>query len=142
MHVTLDASVIIKWYIASPDEQDAAQALAVLDGIENGGIVLIQPPHALAEAAAVLARETPEHAAANLEELSRIFAVGSVNQSMAAYQRAIELSRTLNHHLFDTLYHAAALEENAMLITADRCYYDKAQALGNIILLEDFSGYR
>ncbi len=138
MRVTLDASVLIKWYIARPNEQDTEQALAVLDGIENSDITLIQPPHALAEVAAVLARETPDHAAANLQELSRIFAVGSIHQSMAAYQSAIGLSRTLNHHLFDTLYHAVALEENATLITADRRYYDKAKEAGNIMLLEDF----
>ena len=55
------------------------------------------------------------------------------------YQRAIELACQHNHHLFDTLYHAAALEESATLITADRRYYDKARREGQIILLADWS---
>lgn len=71
-------------------------------------------------------------------ELSRIFDANATNPSNSAYQRAIELSSRLNHHLFDTLYHAVALEENATLITADRRYYDKAKVLGGIILLENF----
>ena len=55
------------------------------------------------------------------------------------YQRAIELACQHNHHLFDTLYHAAALEESATLITADRRYYDKAKLAGHIMMLEDFN---
>ena len=46
----------------------------------------------------------------------------------------------LNHHLFDTLYHAVALEEKATLVTADRKYYDKARRMGSILMLEEFDG--
>lgn len=139
MRTVLDASVIVKWYIANPDEQDAEQALAILEGIETSSITLIQPPHSLAEVAAVLARELPEQAVDYFLELSRIFDANATNPSNSAYQRAIELSSRLNHHLFDTLYHTVALEENATLITADRRYYDKAKTLGGIMLLESFA---
>ncbi len=45
----------------------------------------------------------------------------------------------LEHHLFDTLYHAVALNEpDAMLITADVRYYNKAKGIGRIALLENF----
>ena len=57
----------------------------------------------------------------------------------AAYPRAIELACQLNHHLFDTLYHALALSlPGAVLVTADRRYFDKAQHLGQIAWLPDF----
>jgi len=69
MRTVLDASVIVKWYIANPDELDAEQALAILEGIEANTIALIQPPHSLAEVAAVLARELPEQAADGLHPL-------------------------------------------------------------------------
>jgi predicted nucleic acid-binding protein len=55
-------------------------------------------------------------------------------------RRAAEISVALDHHLFDTLYHAVALEEGAMLVTADEVYFAKAQALGAIQWLADFSG--
>lgn len=140
MHATLDASVIVKWYIATPDEQDAGQALALLEGIENNVITLVQPPHALAEIAAVLARELPDQASDYFPELSRIFAVSAISHGTGVYQRAIALARQHNHHLFDTLYHATALEEDTTLITADRRYYDKAKLSGHIMMLEDFNG--
>jgi len=43
------------------------------------------------------------------------------------------------HHLFDTLYHAVALEEGARLVTADAAYFAKAKDLGGIELLADFA---
>jgi predicted nucleic acid-binding protein len=49
------------------------------------------------------------------------------------------LSIQLNHHLFDTLYHALALSvPGAILVTADRRYYDKARTVGQIAWLPDF----
>jgi len=45
----------------------------------------------------------------------------------------------LSHHLFDTLYHATAIESEALMITADRRYHDKAAHLGRIVLLEQLA---
>jgi predicted nucleic acid-binding protein len=59
--------------------------------------------------------------------------------SRAVYRRAADLSIALNHHLFDTLYHAVALEEGATLVTADASYFNKAKGLGGIVQLADFS---
>jgi predicted nucleic acid-binding protein len=57
-----------------------------------------------------------------------------------AYTRAIDLACQLNHHLFDTLCHAVALSiPGAVLVTADRRYSDKAQHLGQIAWLVDFT---
>jgi predicted nucleic acid-binding protein len=57
-----------------------------------------------------------------------------------AYTRAIALACQLDHHLFDTLYHAVALTiPGAVLVTADRRYFAKAQHLGQITWLADFS---
>lgn len=138
--LTLDASVIVKWYIARPDEQDADQALALLDRLRHEDGYVIQPPHALAEIAAVLARELPRQAQAYFEEVVSIFSRFPVSAMPAVYARAIDLSQTLNHHLFDTLYHATALEHGATLLTADERYHAKAATLGGVRLLKDFAG--
>lgn len=139
MYVVLDASVVVKWYLAHSDEQDAKQALAILNGMESGSLTPIQPPHFLAELAAVLARKLPEFAPSYFQELSRIFGDKVAEPDGAVYQRAIGLSTQLDHHLFDTLYHALALEGNATLITADYRYYEKAKGYGNIMRLQDFA---
>jgi predicted nucleic acid-binding protein len=60
-------------------------------------------------------------------------------QGVPVLKRAADLSISLNHHLFDTLYHAVALEEGATLVTADDAYFDKAKHLGGIELLADFA---
>ncbi len=139
MRVTLDASVTLKWFLRTPAETDLPQAAALLRAIEADAIRLIQPPHALAEVAAVLVRQRPATALADLADVAWIFAGGTRAGSLEVYRRAMRLSRQLGHHLFDTLYHAVAFEEGTTLITADARYYDKASALGNIMLLSDFS---
>ena len=53
----------------------------------------------------------------------------------ATYRRAIRLAVELGHHLFDTLYHAVALERDAVLVTADTHYLRKAHHLGAIVEL-------
>jgi predicted nucleic acid-binding protein len=53
-------------------------------------------------------------------------------------QRACRLSIELNHHLFDTLYHAVALHTDSVLVTADAQYLNKAAKLGNIVSLADW----
>ena len=134
----VDASVAVKWFVGdAPDENNIPQALQLLDIGISGNAVFIQPPHWVAEISAVLARRIPQLASDNIADLLQFDCVRIVD-SFHAYQRAISLSQTLNHHLFDTLYHAVALEEDATLITADRCFYDKARAVGSIMMLEDF----
>jgi predicted nucleic acid-binding protein len=57
---------------------------------------------------------------------------------MVVLRHAAELSAKLDHHLFDALYHAVALEEGATLITADEAYFARAKDLGSIMRLADF----
>jgi len=97
---------------------------------------LIQPPHFVAEIAAVLARKKPDEADQDLADLLEIEM--AIADEPTIYQQAISLSIDLNHHLFDTLYHAVALETNdSILITAGNVYYEKAKHLGRIKLLTD-----
>ncbi len=52
------------------------------------------------------------------------------------YKRASRLAQELDQHLFDTLYHALALENDALLVTADDRYLHKAGRLGRIVALD------
>ncbi len=53
-------------------------------------------------------------------------------------RRAADLGIALKAHLFDTLYHAVALETGATLVTADDRYFAKARGEGSIVMLQDF----
>ena len=56
------------------------------------------------------------------------------------YLDACELARSLNYHVFDTLYHAVALTlPDTVLVTADTRYERKARRRGAIMLLRDIA---
>ncbi|MDS4041682.1 MAG: type II toxin-antitoxin system VapC family toxin [Candidatus Competibacter sp.] len=137
MRYVIDASVAIKWMVPeSPEERDISQALVLLDALRNGGITLYQPAHWEAEIAAILARISPATAIKKMVAL-RALAFTRVNDT-TVYATACDLAIRLNHHLFDTLYHAVALHApEATLVTADQRYFDKAQSIGQIVRLGD-----
>ena len=85
----------------------------------------------------MLARLAPERALQNITDLTALDIDWAAPTD--AYTRAIGLSRQLDHHLFDTLYHALALDTpGAVLVTADRRYFDKAWHLGQVAWLADW----
>jgi predicted nucleic acid-binding protein len=136
--LVLDASVVIKWLFQDPEREDwTSQATALMAAAVHGEVALLQPPHWLAEVAAVLARETPEHARRDVQLLAQL---GFAEQGGGAVlTRACTLSIELDHHLFDTLYHALAIEHQATLVTADDRYYRKAAAKPGILHLSDWT---
>lgn len=136
--VVVDASVIVKWLIPQKnDENDIEQAFAILECIKSRHVDICQPPHWLAEVAAVATRLIPQSADEDIRDLCAM--KFPVIETQDIYQHASELSRTLGHHLFDTLYHATALSlGDSFLVTADEKYHGKASGHGRIVLLKDY----
>ena len=132
MRLVVDASVALKWFFQDREGEDHVEvALDVLDALDQGDVRLIQPPHFLAEMAAVLIREKGETAYEDLRDLQALD--WEVLDEPASYEEAMRLAATHQHHLFDTLYHATALRvSDGRLLTADRRYYDKAAGEGRI----------
>ena len=139
MIVVVDASVALKWFFQDRDnEADCDLALSILYAVDEGRINLMQPPHFIAEVAAVLAREKPNEAEDDLFDLLNI--ESRFANEPEIYTTAIDLAKRYRHHLFDTLYHAVALNTSgATLITADTAYYQKAKKSGRILLLKDYT---
>jgi predicted nucleic acid-binding protein len=129
MRLVVDASVALKWFLrGQPGELlvDKAEAIAAAIAVHWG-----------AEVISVLARIEPglvDDALVALDDMRP-----AINAGVPVLRRAADLSIRLNHHLFDTLYHAVALEEHAVLVTADETYFDKAKSLGGIASLADFT---
>jgi len=136
--LVVDASVAVKWFLAdSPDEDRADIAIGIFEQAVFGSYRLLQPSHFIAEVAAVLARIQPGTAQSSLLNLIDIERQTADRPDI--YASAVQLATSLNHHLFDTLYHAVALQTpGATLVTADRRYFDKARHLGQITWLADF----
>lgn len=139
MILVVDASVVLKWLFNDPErEANTEQASALMAAIARGEHSVVQPRHWLIEVAAVIARETPERAQ---EDIALLEAMAlPVREDLVVLTRACTLAIDLEHHLFDTLYHAVALESDACLITADDRYYRKAKALPAIEYLQDWDG--
>lgn len=139
MIAVADASVALKWFFRDqPEESDVDHALWLLRELRAGRLELIEPPHFIAEVAAVLARVSPRTAYIDLRDLLEINL--QIVSDPIVYELAVELAIRLNHHLFDTLYHAVALSrDDAVLVTADRRYFDKARSFGRLVWLPDFA---
>jgi len=135
--LVVDASVAVKWFIRdSTEENNVASAVDILVGIGKNSIEIIQPPHWIAEVTAVLARLQPDLSDDAIDLLDAMEL--PTRAESGVYKLASHLATELNHHLFDTLYHALALQDNATLITADHRYFRKSVNQGSICMLADF----
>ena len=136
--LTVDASVVVKWFLPERGEASTDRAMDLLAGIRRGEIRVVQPPHWIAEVTAVLARLSPGTAprdAADLVDLGFV-----ILDLPAVYIGACRIAVLLDAHVFDTLYHAVAVEtDGCILVTADDRYYRKARGLGSIALLSRWS---
>lgn len=138
MIVVLDASVILKWLFEDPlREADTDKASALIESVVKGELEILQPVHWLAEVAAVAARVAPATAVRDVEMMAALEFPTAGDPNVIA--RATSLAIQSGHHLFDTLYHAVALEyEDATLVTADGRYHAKAARYGKIAPLHDW----
>lgn len=138
MTLVLDASVILKWLIDDPSRKpDTEKATALIESIVSREHEILQPVHWLAEVAAVLARLSPHTASDDVGMLSAMEI--PTNNDPTVMQRATKLAIQSGQHVFDTLYHAVALEhEDATLITADERYLRAARAHGHISALREW----
>ena len=133
--VVLDASVVVKWLYPDRDgEADLPRATSLFERVREGQVRVVQPVHWLAEVAAVVTRLSPS--TANRDVLALYALELDTEGGFEEYERAVDLARSLSHHLFDTLYHGVALvTPGATLVTADERYHAKACRHGSITLL-------
>jgi len=136
--VVLDASIIVKWLLKDPEREPGPdKATQLVERIVQGKETTLQPPHWLVEVGAVLARLTPATATDDIVMLSAL--EFPISDDPAILRRGRDLAIELKQHLFDTLYHAIALETpDTLLITADERYLRVAQPLGRIMNLMDW----
>jgi len=137
--LVLDASVILKWLLQDPSaEPDTARASSIMQRVVAGRLEILQPIHWLAEVAAVAARVKPDSAARYVELLARM--EFSTSDEVSVMRRATAMAIDTNQHLFDTLYHAVALEHTeTTLVTADERYRRKAESYGRIRSLHEWT---
>lgn len=138
MTLVVDASVVIKWLFRdSAREADTEKATDVMEAIVSGQIEVLQPFHWLAEVAAVACRFSPATAE---RDVQRIQALNfPATDHPAILSRACRIATESRTHVFDSLYHAVAVETpGATLVTADNAYYLAARPHGGIVPLAEW----
>ena len=138
MIIVVDASVVVKWLVQDPQrEADTEKAERLLESVVKGEQPVLQPCHWISEVAAVLARTSSDTAADDAAMLCALEL--PLADEPAVLPRACELAIELKQHVFDTYYHAVALDtSDAVLVTADERYLRAARAKGRIIHLRDW----
>jgi predicted nucleic acid-binding protein len=138
VNAVIDASVAVKWFVPDRLDEPAVDAAAtLLERIGDEQIDVLQPPHWCIEVAAVLARLRPEIVDRAVDLLDAMDL--PIDDDASTLKRATALTAALGQHVFDTLYHAVALERGATLITADTRYYRIARRQGCIVLLDEWA---
>jgi predicted nucleic acid-binding protein len=120
MRVVVDASVAIKWYFR---ERGAEAATHVLAEGNEGVRALLAPDWVVAEFANVLRKKVrrDECSGAEAQAILGAFETDAPEllDSVPLATRALELALRLDETVYDCLYLAAAIEEEACLVTAD-----------------------
>jgi predicted nucleic acid-binding protein len=135
----IDASVVIKWLLQDPErEAETDKATRLMERVTNGEQSALQPVHWIVEVGAVLARESPDTAAVDVAMLAALEL--SMTDEPQVLRRGVEVAMELEQHLFDTYYHAVALEtSDCVLVTADERYLREARAKGRIMSFTEWN---
>ena len=117
MRLTVDASVVVKWYV--PEDLAANARLLRAHRLE-----LHAPDFLLAEFANVIwkksRRKEISDVAGHLDEISRLPENISLRSMSSLIGRASRISLALDHPVYDCLYLACAEETSSPLVTADQ----------------------
>ena len=136
MKLVIDASVAVKWFIREQNAGgDLVGAHSLLRALHRGDHEALQPPHWLAEVLSVIVRLRPRRSDAVIALLSAVSSPAA--PTLEIYRRAASLAKQHNAHVFDTLYHAVAIDLGATLVTADEAYFGKGWRDGSIVRLSD-----
>jgi predicted nucleic acid-binding protein len=124
--VVVDASVVVKWFFP---EVHGEQALHIRDTADG----FVVPDLLYAEVGNVLWHRvrtgaiTPTEAQAVAEALPALLTQAGPVPAQDLLASALEIACRTGTTVYDSLYLALALREQAALVTADRRFYDRMQ---------------
>lgn len=132
-----DASVILKWVLPSADERDRAAALQLREQATKGKVRIRTPSLWLYEVGNTLTRRAPNEAGDLLEALLS-FGLDEAPWTQPWLVQAIELTSSFKVTFYDAAYHALAIVERGVFVTADLQYLNKAGKAGAVVALQNW----
>jgi predicted nucleic acid-binding protein len=137
MIVILDASVILKWVLPRNISPFQAQALAIRDAALSDSISLRVPPLWRYEVGNSLTRLIPDNAL-QLMMLCESVGLTEVKADDKWLEIAVGLVRRSKVSFYDAAYHALAIAQSAVFVTADEKYVSKSKPSTHMRLLKDW----
>ncbi len=128
MKLTVDASIVAKWFLTEPESEEALQLLAPR-------IRLHAPDFLLVEYANIIWKKVHRREIADpqpyLDELASLPEAVTLHRSADLLDNAARLAVEMDHPVYDCLYLACADATTSVLITADHRFAKKAARTGN-----------
>lgn len=132
--VVPDASVILKWVLPSADEPEAAQALLIRAAIAEEQVRAFVPALWIYEVGNTISRRFPTQAGDWLAALAK-FGLQDAPRSDKWLTTALGLVNRFGCTFYDAAYHAVALSNNGVFVTADSKYVALAGGAGGVVAL-------
>ena len=129
MKLTVDASIVVKWFVAEPLHHEARLMLARRLNLHAPDLVLSEFANTIWKK--TRSKETPDEEP-YLNEMASLPDVISLFPDRELVERAVRLAFEIDHPVYDCLYLACAEATGSDVITADRRMVNKsaAQSLG------------
>ncbi len=123
MKLTLDASMVIKWFVAEPMSDEARLPLARRIHLQAPELLLVEFANTIWKKER--RKELPD-ARPYLEELAGLSDIITLHHDGDLVERAVRIALEMDHPIYDCLYLACAETTDSDLITADKRFADKA----------------
>ena len=123
MKLTLDASMVIKWFVAEPMSDEARLPLARRIHLQAPELLLVEFANTIWKKER--RKELPD-ARPYLEELAGLSDIITLHHDGDLVERAVRIALEMDHPIYDCLYLACAESTDLDLITADKRFADKA----------------
>ena len=127
MKLTVDASVVVKWFLTEPQSDEARRLL-------TPRFHLHAPDILLAEYANTIWKKVHRNEIPNpqpyFDEVANLSEVVTLERGSNLIERAARIAVEIDHPVYDCLYLACAQVVGSVLITADRQFAKKATGRG------------
>ena len=123
MKLTVDASIVAKWFLTEPQSKEALQLLAPRIRLHAPDILLVEYANVVWKK--VHRREISDPQP-YLEEFARLPETVTLHRSADFLDHAARLAMDMDHPVYDCLYLACADATTSVLITADHRFAKKA----------------
>lgn len=122
MKLTIDASIVIKWFITEPLCDEARLLLARRIQLHAPDLVLSEFANTIWKK---VRRNEIQHPPAYLDELPYLLGVITLHSDAGLTERAAQFAIEFDHPIYDCLYLACAEATDSDLITADKRFVGK-----------------